>query len=111
MSEQHDEDEKLTRQALLDKSKELERLAETIYRAAEGRRPLPGSLGEALKQIGDLAAESEEAIAAHLDDANVGAALTAVATALSALRSALDSLVVFHALEGQAYETRTVAND
>jgi hypothetical protein len=111
MSEQHDDDEKQTKQALLDKSKELERLAETIYRAAEGRRPLPNSLGEALKQIGDLAAESEEAITAHLDDAKVGDALEAVATALSALRSALDSLVVYYVLEGQSYETRTVAND
>lgn len=110
MSEQHD-DETLAKQALLEKSTELERLAETIYRAAEGRRPLPKPLAEALKEIGDLAAESEEAITAYLDDAKVGDALEAVATALSAVRTAIDSLAVYQALEGSSYETRTVAND
>lgn len=111
MSEQHQDDESLTKQSLLDKSKEVERLAESIYRAAEGRRPLPHALSESLKQIGELAAESEEAVAAHLDHAYAEETLEAVATALGAVRSAIDSLVVFQALEGSAYSTRTVAND
>ncbi|WP_026608228.1 hypothetical protein [Methylocapsa acidiphila] len=111
MSGQHSEEEAEARRSLLEKSKGLERLAETIFRAAEGRRDMPQPLADSLKQIGDLAAESEEAITAHLDDANVGEDLEAVATALSALRSAIDSLSVFTALEGSSYETRTVAND
>jgi len=110
MSEPQD-DEALAKQALIDKAAELERLAETIYRAAEGRRPLPKALGDALKQIGDLASDSEEALAGYLDKAKAGDALEAAATALSAVRTAIDSLAVFQALEGSSYETRTVAND
>jgi len=111
MSEQQQDEETLTKQSLLDKAKEVERLAESIYRAAEGRRPLPHSLSDSLKQIAELAAESEEAIASHLDHAYAEATLEAVATALTAVRSGIDSLVVFQALEGSSYETRTVAND
>lgn len=111
MSDQEQDEEALIKQSLLDKSRDLERLGETILRAAEGRRPLPSSLGELLKQVADLAAESEEAVNEHVERAFAKETLDAVATALGAVRGAIDSIVVYQALEGTEYSTRTVAND
>ncbi|HYP58758.1 MAG TPA: hypothetical protein VEQ35_10830 [Beijerinckia sp.] len=99
------------KQSLLDQTKEIERLGDTILRAAEGRRPIPTPLGEALKKIGDLTAECGEAISDHLDQALTNETLEAVVSALGAVHAGLDSLVVFQALEGSSYSTTTVAND
>jgi hypothetical protein len=89
----------------------VEKLGETIFRAAEGRRDLPAPLGEALKQIADLAGTCEEILADHPAEGIAAEASDALATALAAIRAGLDGLVVFQALEGTTYETRTVAND
>jgi len=97
--------------ALIDKSADLERLADTILRAAEGRRPMPTPQGDVLKQIADLTAECEEALAEVAEDGSSKGTLASLATALGAIRGGLDSLVVYQALEGTTYETRTVAND
>jgi hypothetical protein len=96
---------------LVAQAKEIERLGDTVLRAAEGRRDLPAPLGEALKQIADLAGACEEIVADSPAEGLGQAALEALATALGAIRGGIDSLVVFQALEGTSYETRTVAND
>lgn len=105
------EQEAQTKEALLDKSVKLEKLADTILRAAEGRRPMPVPQGEALKQIADLTSECEEALDGVIDDRFSKETLASLATALDAIRGGIDSLVVFQALENTSYETRTVAND
>jgi delta 1-pyrroline-5-carboxylate dehydrogenase len=92
---------------LVGMSAQLEKLADTILRAAEGRRPLPMPQGDILKQLAELATECEE----MLDGEISKEASKSLAAALSAIRSGLDSLVVYAALEGTSYETRTVAND
>jgi hypothetical protein len=96
---------------LVAQAQEVEKLGDTIFRAAEGRRELPKPLGEALKQIADLAGACEEIVADAPAEGLSGGALAALTTALAAVRGALDGTVVFHALEGTTYETRTVAND
>lgn len=97
--------------ALIDKSADLEKLADAIMRAAEGRRPMPTSQGDVLKQLADLTTECEEALAEMAGDTSSQGTLASLATALGAIRGGLDSLVVYQALEGTTYETRTVAND
>lgn len=97
--------------SLLDDSAEIERLAETIVRAAEGRRPLPTPLKDCLKKIGELATLCEEVIADHGDPALAKTTSSALTTALGAVRTGIDSLVVYQALEGTTYSTTTVAND
>lgn len=95
---------------LLDQAKEVERLGETVFRAAEGRRDLPTPLGETLKQIADLAGACEEIV----DNAANGfdkETLGALAAALAAIRGGIDSIVVYQALDGTTYSTTTVAND
>lgn len=89
----------------------VERLGETIFRAAEGRRDLPTPLGETLKQIADLAGACEEVLVDRPAEGLAEATVEALATALAAIRAGIDSVVVFQALEGTSYETRTVAND
>jgi hypothetical protein len=96
---------------LLAQAKEVEKLGETVFRAAEGRRELPTPIGETLKQIADLAGSCEEILADRPADGLGEAALEALATALVAIRGGIDSVVVYQALEGTTYETRTVAND
>lgn len=97
--------------ALAEQAREIEKLGDIILRAAEGRRDLPAPLAETLKQIADLAGTCEEVVAdrpaAGLDEK----ILDALGGALTAIRSAIDGLVVYQALEGTTYETRTVAND
>jgi hypothetical protein len=105
------EQEAKAKDALLEKSEKLEKLADTILRAAEGRRPLPVPQGDALKQIADLTSECEEALDGVIDDSFSKETLEVLATALGAIRGGIDSLVVFQALDGTSYETRTVAND
>ncbi|WP_034997996.1 hypothetical protein [Beijerinckia mobilis] len=97
--------------ALQEQTRNLERLSDTIVRAAEGRRDLPAALEEVVKQIGALTTECSEAIEEHLDKNLSEEALGYVRDALEAIRSGLDSIVVFKSLEGAAYDTRTVAND
>ncbi len=89
----------------------VEKLGETIFRAAEGRRDLPAPLGETLKQIADLAGACEEILSDRPAEGLAEGTLEVLATALAAIRAGLDGLVVFQALEGTTYETRTVAND
>ncbi len=89
----------------------VEKLGDTIFRAAEGRRDLPMPLGETLKQIADLAGACEETLADRPSEGLAGATAEALTAALGAIRAGLDSVVVFQALEGTSYETRTVAND
>jgi hypothetical protein len=96
---------------LVEHANEVAKLGETIFRAAEGRRDLPVPLGESLKQIADLAGVCEELVADHATEGLSKATLEALATALGAIRGGIDSIVVFQALEGTTYETRTVAND
>jgi hypothetical protein len=101
------EQEPQTSDDLVGKAAQLEKLADTILRTAEGRRPLPMPQTEVLKQIADLASECEEILDGEISQ---DAART-LTMALGAIRSGLDSLVVYTALEGTSYETRTVAND
>lgn len=96
---------------LSQKAKEIEKMGDTIVRAAEGRRPLPLGLSDSLKSIAELAALCEDALAEQLEGTPEKAALEDIAAALSALHMGIDSLTVFHALEGQAYNTIAVAND
>jgi len=96
---------------LVEQANEIAKLGETIFRAAEGRRDLPAPLGETLKQIADLAGVCEELVADHTTVGLAKETLEALATALGAIRGGIDSLVVYQALEGTSYETRTVAND
>jgi len=107
MSETEDQ----TKQTLLTKAQEVEKLADIVVRAAEGRRALPKPLGDTLKQIAELTSLCEDAVADHIEGALSEDAMSALATALTALHSGIDSLIVFHALEGSAYLTLTVAND
>jgi hypothetical protein len=109
MSEQNHEE--LTKQTLLGKAEELERLGDVILRAAEGRRPLPTPLKDSLRKIADLTVDCEDAITEHLDEALTKEALTAVVAALNAIHGSIDSLIVYQALEGSSYSTTTVAND
>ncbi|ACB93682.1 hypothetical protein [Beijerinckia indica] len=103
--------EALVKQALADQTRNLERLSDTIVRAAEGRRDLPASLEEVIKQIATLTTECGEAVEEHLDDGLSEDTFELLQGALEAIRGGLDSLLVFKALEGSSYETRTVAND
>jgi ethanolamine ammonia-lyase large subunit len=96
---------------LLDKAKAIEKVSETIIRAAEGRRPLPTSLTDSLKQIGELTGECEELLTDYLDQPSAKETLAAVLSALNAIHGGIDSLIVFQALEGSSYSTITVAND
>jgi hypothetical protein len=96
---------------LLDQAKEVERLGETVFRAAEGRRDLPTPLGETLKQIADLAGACEEIVADNAAEGFDKETLEALATALAAIRGGIDGIVVYQALEGTTYSTTTVAND
>lgn len=96
---------------LIEKTREIERMSDTIVRAAEGRRDIPTPFEEALKNIGALTGECEEVLAELLDQSPAKEALESVITALNAVHSGVDSLVIFKALEGSSYETRTVAND
>lgn len=100
-----------TSQELHDKAKEIEKLGDTIVRAAEGRRPMPVSLSDALKSIAELTALCEDALTDQIDGTPDKAALKSLAAALNAVHLGIDSLTVFQALEGQAYNTMTVAND
>jgi hypothetical protein len=97
--------------SLLADSAEIERLAENTVRAAEGRRPLPTPLKDYLTRIGELTTLCEEAIADHAEPALGKETSAALATALGAIRIGIDSLVVYHALQGTTYSTTTVAND
>jgi hypothetical protein len=96
---------------LIEKTREIERMSDTIVRAAEGRRELPTPFEEALKNIGALTGECEEVLAELLDQSPAKEILEKVVSALNAVHSGVDSLVIFKALEGSTYETRTVAND
>jgi hypothetical protein len=96
---------------LLSLAKDVEKLGETILRAAEGRRELPAPLGETLKQIADLAVACEEFVTEPSTDSFSQASRDTLATALAAIRSGIDGLVVFQALQGTTYSTTTVAND
>jgi len=97
--------------SLLDDSAEIERLAEITVRAAEGRRPLPTPLKDYLKKIGELATLCEEVIAEHVEPPIAKETSAALTTALGAVRIGIDSLIVYHTLEGTTYSTTTVAND
>lgn len=97
--------------SLLDEARAIEKIAEINVRAAEGRRPLPTPLKDCLKKIADLTAICEEAIADHGDAGLAKDTLAALATALGAIHSGIDSLIVYQALEGTTYSTTTVAND
>ncbi len=110
MSEQENRDEE-TKTALVAKSEQIERMGDNIVRAAEGRRPMPISLGDCLKNLADLTTTCEEALADHLEAPLAKDSFVALAAALSALHMGIDSLIVFQALEGAAYHTITVAND
>ena len=103
--------EDLTKQSLLSLTQEIEKMSDTIVRAAEGRRPMPTTSSEALKKVGDLTTECEEALAEYLDGTLSKETLETVVAALSAIHAGIDSLIVFSALEGSAYSTTTVAND
>jgi hypothetical protein len=96
---------------LLAQANEVERLGETVFRAAEGRRDLPTPLCETLKQIADLAGACEEIVADRPAGGLAEDILEALGAALAAIRGGIDSVVVYQALEGTTYETRTVAND
>lgn len=96
---------------LVEQAKEIEKLGETVFRAAEGRRDLPTPFGETLKQIADLAGACEEIVADHAVEGLAKETVEALATALAAIRGGIDSLVVYQALEGTTYSTTTVAND
>lgn len=100
-----------TAQELSDKAKEIEKMSDTIVRAAEGRRPMPIPLADSLRSIAALTALCEEALGDQIDGVFDKAALEAVAAALGAVHAGIDSLTIFQALEGQAYNTLTVAND
>ncbi|MGB8278875.1 MAG: hypothetical protein WCF20_13215 [Methylovirgula sp.] len=100
-----------TTEELSEKAKEIERMGDTIVRAAEGRRPMPISLSDSLKSIAELTALCEEALGEHLDGKLGKDALSSVVIALNAVHAGIDSLTVFQALEGAAYNTITVAND
>ncbi|MHB8886385.1 MAG: hypothetical protein ACYC5H_15160 [Methylovirgula sp.] len=110
MSEQQTRDEEI-KSELVAKSGELEKMSDFIVRAAEGRRPMPTSLGDSLKNIADLTGSCEEALAEHLDAPLAGDTLSALADAIKAIHNGIDSLIVFQALDGAAYNTITVAND
>ncbi len=105
------ETEEQIKQTLLSKAQGVEKLADIVVRAAEGRRALPKPLDETLKQIAELTSLCEDAVADHIEGALGEDGMSALATALTALHSGIDSLIVFHALEGSAYSTQTVAND
>ncbi len=100
-----------TTKELSEKAKEIERMGDTIVRAAEGRRPMPISLSDSLKSIAELTALCEEALGEQLDGQLDKEALGSVAAALNAIHVGIDSLTIFQALEGAAYNTITVAND
>jgi hypothetical protein len=100
-----------TTQDLSEKAKEIEKMGDVIVRAAEGRRPMPLSLTDSLKSIAELTTLCEEALGEHLDGNLDKDGLNALAAALSALHTGIDSLTVFQALDGAAYNTITVAND
>ena len=110
MSEQQTRDEEIKNE-LVAKSDEIEKMSDIIVRAAEGRRPMPTSLGDSLKTIADLTGSCEEALAEHLEAPLAKDTLSALADAIRAIHNAVDSLIVFQALEGAAYNTITVAND
>ncbi len=86
-------------------------MGDTIVRAAEGRRPMPMSLCDSLKSIAELTALCEEALIEQVDGSLDKETLGSVASALNALHTGIDSLTIFQALDGQAYNTITVAND
>ncbi len=96
---------------LSEKAKEIEKLGDTIVRAAEGRRPMPVSLTDSLKSIAALTALCEDALSEQLDGTADKEVLGSIAAALNAVHVGIDSLTIFQALEGQAYNTITVAND
>jgi hypothetical protein len=100
-----------TSKELSEKAQEIERMSETIVRAAEGRRPMPISVADTLKNIAALTALCEEALTEQLDGSPDKATLGSLAAALSAVHTGIDSLTIFQALEGAAYNTITVAND
>jgi hypothetical protein len=96
---------------LSEKAKEVEKMGDTIVRAAEGRRPMPIALGDSLKNLAELTSLCEDALGEHIDGSLGKEALNSVVTALNAIHSGIDSLTVFQALDGAAYNTITVAND
>lgn len=96
---------------LIEQAGEIQRLGDTIFRAAEGRRSLPTPLGETLKKIADLAGACEEIVQDRSSEGLAEETLAALATALASIRGAIDGVVVFQALEGTSYSTTTVAND
>ncbi len=90
---------------------ELEKLNDNIIRAAEGRRELPIPLGETLKKISELLGECEDAIKEHIETPLSAASIELVINSLDVAHEGVDSLIVFSALEGTAFNTETVAND
>ena len=110
MSEQQTRDEEI-KSELVAKSNDLDKMSDIIVRAAEGRRPMPTSLDESLKSIADLTGSCEEALAEHLEAPLAKDTLSALADAVRAIHNGIDSLIVFQALDGAAYNTITVAND
>jgi hypothetical protein len=100
-----------TTKELSEKTIEIEKMAEIIVRAAEGRRPMPLSQEDTLKSIAALTSLCEETLGEHLDGNLDKDALNMLAAALNAVHIGIDSLTVFQALEGAAYNTITVAND
>lgn len=100
-----------TTNELSEKAKEVEKMGDTIVRAAEGRRPMPVSLSDSLKSIAELTALCEEALGEHLDGNLDKDALSSVVVALGAVHTGIASLSIFQALDGAAYNTITVAND
>lgn len=103
--------EQETAKELSEKAREVEKMGDVIVRAAEGRRPMPMSLSDSLKSIAELTALCEEALSEHMDGNLSKEGLDSLASALNAVHMGIDSLTVFQALDGQSYNTITVAND
>jgi len=101
----------VTKQSVLAKKLELEKLNDNIIRAAEGRRDLPVPLGDTLKKISELLGECEDAFKDHLESPLPKESLDMIVGAMDVVHEGIDSLIVFDALEGTVFNTETVAND
>jgi len=92
--------EKKTRDGIIEKLNEIQRIAATIEAAVKAGRPPPTTVKEFLKKISIAIAECQAVIDGHAQgDRFSDATLHAVGKALREINQSIDSLILYAAIE------------